>query len=115
MQSVLTRHGVAQALEHSLGMFVITDATGTAVYANEGAERRTGYSIAETIGKKPGRLWGGHMPRVFYDSLWEELRHRHSVIADIDNQRKNGHQYRDRVHIAPLVEGNKETRFCIAS
>lgn len=115
MQSVLMRHGVAQALEHSLGMLVITDATGIAVYANEGAERRTGYSIAETIGKKPGRLWGGHMPRVFYDSLWEELGRRHSVIADIDNQRKNGQQYRERVHIAPLVEGNKEIRFFIAA
>lgn len=114
MQAVLARHPMAQALEHSLGMLVITDAAGIAVYANEGAVRRTGYAIAETIGKKPGRLWGGHMTRNFYDSLWADLRRVRPVVTDLENQRKNGQLYRERVHIAPLVREKGDTPFFIA-
>ena len=115
MQAALARHPAAQALEHSLGMFVITDATGVAVYANEGAERRTGYTIAEMIGKKPGRLWGGHMPKIFYESLWAELRQVRPVVADIENQRKNGQRYQERVHIAPVIGKEKDAPFFIAA
>lgn len=115
MAVVTAKYSVAQALEHSLGMFIITDRAGIAVYANEGSERRTGYSVAETIGKKPGRLWGGHMSRVFYDSLWKELQCLRPVVSDIDNQRKNGQLYRERVHIAPLIGSKKDTPFFIAA
>ncbi len=115
MQAALARHSVAQALEHSLGMLVITDGAGVAVYANEGAERRTGYMIAETIGKKPGRLWGGHMPQIFYDALWADLRQARPVITDLENQRKNGQRYQERVHIAPIIREKGETPFFIAA
>ncbi|MBP6889046.1 MAG: sigma-70 family RNA polymerase sigma factor [Candidatus Moranbacteria bacterium] len=115
MQTILTKNPIAQAIEHSLGMLVITDRAGIAMYANEGSERRTGYAIAETIGKKPGRLWGGHMPRAFYDFLWEEIKHVRPVVADIDNQRKNGQSYRERVHIAPLLGDSQDVPFFIAA
>ncbi len=115
MQAASARHPVAQALEHSLGMLVITDGAGVAVYANEGAERRTGYAIAETIGKKPGRLWGGHMPQIFYDALWADLRQARPVITDLENQRKNGQRYQERVHIAPIIREKAETPFFIAA
>jgi len=115
MQTILTKNPIAQAIEHSLGMLVITDRAGIAMYANEGSERRTGYAIAETIGKKPGRLWGGHMPHAFYDFLWEELKHFRPVIADIDNRRKNGQLYRERIHIAPLLGDSQNMPFFIAA
>ncbi len=115
MQATSAKHPVAQALEHSLGMFVITDVAGVAVYANDGSERRTGYAIAETIGKKPGRLWGGHMSKVFYDALWADLRQMRPVVADIENQRKNGQPYRERVHIAPIVREKGSAPFFIAA
>ena len=83
MSETLTRHPVAQALEHSLGMFVVTDRDGVALYANDGAARRTGYAVAETVGKKPGKLWGGHMPRVFYDHLWETIDAGQPIVADL--------------------------------
>jgi RNA polymerase sigma-70 factor (ECF subfamily) len=114
-QAILATHPLAAALEHSLGMFVVTDRTGRAVYANEGATRRTGYAVAETIGQKPGRLWGGHMPRPFYTALWEDLLQSRPVVADIDNQRKDGARYRERVHITPLVEPSGEARFFLAA
>ena len=115
MQAILKRHKVAEALEHSLGMFVVTDASGIAVYANEGAQRRTGYSVAEIIGKKPGRLWGGHMSRAFYDDLWRDIHNRKPVIATIENEHKNGRRYTERVHIAPLMGSEKQPRFFLAA
>ncbi len=101
---------LVQALEHSLGMLVITDRAGVAVYANEGAHRRTGYAVAETIGKKPGQLWGGHMSPSFYASLWEDLLAGRPVVTNIENKRKDGQRYQERLNIAPLYgpEGKAE-------
>lgn len=115
MQAVLTRHPVAQALEHSLGMFVVTDRDGVALYANDGAARRTGYAIAETVGKKPGKLWGGHMSRGFYDHLWETIDAGQPIVADLENQRKDGRLYAERVHIAPILDAGRQPRFFIAA
>jgi RNA polymerase sigma-70 factor (ECF subfamily) len=115
MQGVLKRHLVAQALERSLGMFVVTDQEGVALYANDGAERRTGYAVAETVGKKPGRLWGGHMSAAFYEHLWGTLDAGQPVVADLENKRKDGRLYAERVHIAPIVGEGKKTRFFIAA
>ncbi|MBP5993327.1 MAG: sigma-70 family RNA polymerase sigma factor [Candidatus Moranbacteria bacterium] len=115
MSGTLTRHPVAQALEHSLGMFVVTDRDGVALYANDGAARRTGYAVAETVGKKPGKLWGGHMPRAFYDHLWETIDAGQPIVADLENQRKDGRLYAERVHIAPILGTGREPQFFIAA
>lgn len=109
------RHSIAQALEHSLGMLVVTDNTGIVAYANEGSERRTGYSVAETIGKKPGHLWGGRMSRTFYDALWKELGRLRPVVADIENTRKDGRIYGERIHIAPIIGLDTHKRLFIAA
>lgn len=108
-------HSIAQALEHSLGMFVVTDLNGRTLYANEGASRRTGYAVAEIVGKKPGQLWGGHMPTAFYDHFWKTLLRGQPMIADLENRRKDGRIYAERVHIAPIMDIQKQTKFFIAA
>lgn len=114
-EAVIRRHPFSQVLEHSLGMFVVTDTDGVAVYANEGSVRRTGYSIAETIGKKPGNLWGGRMSRDFYRHLWNTIRDGRPVIADLENKRKDGGVYAERIHIAPVMDDQRRTKFFIAA
>lgn len=96
-------------------MFVVTDRDGVALYANDGAARRTGYAIAETVGKKPGKLWGGHMSRAFYDHLWETIDLGQPIVTDLENKRKDGRLYAERVHIAPILGASRQPQFFIAA
>jgi RNA polymerase sigma-70 factor, ECF subfamily len=94
---------------------VITDAAGIAVFANAAAEARTGYSLAETIGKKPGKLWGGHMPRAFYRSLWHTVEDEGlPFVGNIRNQHKHHSLYEDRLTILPLRRRATSERFYLA-
>ena len=53
---------------------VITDAHGTILYANMAVEKNTGFSINAVIGKNPGDLWGGQMPKDFYEKMWHTIK-----------------------------------------
>jgi PAS domain S-box-containing protein len=48
---------------------VITDTDAHILYANKSAERTTGFSLEEMLGKNPGDLWGGAMPQEFIHSV----------------------------------------------
>lgn len=86
------------------GNILLTDATGVAIFANEGIARRTGFSVAEIIGSKPGSLWGGHMPRPFYDRMWQSLRtDRIPFVGTVTNQTKDGRHYEELLAVAPLM------------
>lgn len=97
-----------QALNTSLGTFFISDPAGMALYANAAIERRTGYAIGEIIGKTPGKLWGGQMPRAFYDTLWTTIEGRHQpFVATVTNVRKDKTHYQELLAIAPIAKQGK--------
>lgn len=84
------------------GNILVTDMSGVALYANQGIARRTGFSIPEIIGAKPGQLWGGHMPRSFYRELWANLHAGKSFVGMIHNETKTGQKYEDLLALVPL-------------
>lgn len=85
------------------GNILLTDAEGIATYANEGIAARTGFSVGEIIDSKPGKLWGGRMPRRFYRGMWQTLRDERSVfVGTVTNQSKGGQPYRELLAVAPL-------------
>ncbi|MFZ1626277.1 MAG: sigma-70 family RNA polymerase sigma factor [Candidatus Moraniibacteriota bacterium] len=85
------------------GNILVTDALGVAMYANSGIAQRTGFSVAEIIDSKPGSLWGGNMPRAYYDKMWHHIRNkRQSFHGTVTNQTKDGNQYRELLAVAPL-------------
>lgn len=97
-----------QALNTSLGTFFISDPGGMALYANTAIERRTGYAIGEIIGKTPGKLWGGQMPRSFYNTLWATIEGGHEpFVATVTNVRKDKTRYQELLAIAPIVKKGK--------
>lgn len=103
-----TAGSLNQALNTSLGTFFISDPAGTALYANAAIERRTGYSIGEIIGKTPGKLWGGQMPRSFYNTLWATIEGRHEpFVATVTNVRKDKTRYEELLAIAPIAKQGK--------
>ncbi|MFZ2299851.1 MAG: sigma-70 family RNA polymerase sigma factor [Candidatus Moraniibacteriota bacterium] len=103
-----TAGSLNQALNTSLGTFFISDTAGTALYANTAIERRTGYAIGEIIGKTPGKLWGGQMPRSFYNTLWTAIGGRYEpFVATVTNVRKDKTRYQELLAIAPIAKQGK--------
>lgn len=87
------------------GGFFITDKNATILYANRALEAKTGYSVHETIGKTPGKLWGRQMPSAFYKKLWHVLKEeRQPFINPVKNRRKSGEVFDDIMRIAPIFE-----------
>lgn len=83
---------------------VITNPDGRIIYANAAAENHTGFMIAEMIGKKPGELWGGKMPKDFYDTMWHAIAdEKRPFTESMRNCRKNGEPYWQEVHILPVL------------
>lgn len=82
---------------------LLSDTDGVALYANDTLEKKTGFSLGEVVGRAPGKLWGGHMPRVFYDGLWETIGSKQEpFVAELTNAKKNTERYDELLAIAPL-------------
>ena len=94
---------------------IITDSNANILYANKAVERNTGFSQQETIGKNPGDLWGGNMPKEFYERMWRTAKkEKKSFVAEVQNKRKDGTMYWQELHISPILDGKGEVRFFIA-
>jgi len=101
-----------QNFDHASGLFVLTDKDGKVVYTNEAVKSKTGFSVGEAVGKKPGELWGGVMPVDYYERLW------HTIGADglpfagaVNNRKKSGENYSDQLLAAPILDSAGATRY----
>ena len=82
---------------------IITDSDGTIIYANKGAERITGYSVKEMLGKRPS-LWGGQMPEGFYEKMWKTIKvQKKPFNGQLTNKRKSGDVYEAEINISPIL------------
>jgi len=103
-----------QAFDVLPGGLLITDTQSRVVYANSALERRTGFSVAEIIGKKPGELWGGKMGKAFYQSLWQTIGSQAKpFVGTMHNVKKNGTPNQETVYIAPLKDTTGTTRYFV--
>ena len=101
------------AVENATEHIIITDPNGGILFANKGVELITGYPIKEVIGKRPS-LWGGQMPKEFYEELWNTIKYRKvAFIGEIKNKRKNGEIYIAESHIAPILNPKGEVIFFV--
>lgn len=93
---------------------IITDREGKILYGNHAAERHTGYSIAEMLGKKPGELWGGLMSPEFYQEMWDTIAVQKSAyVCELQNKTKQGKKYWQEVHILPVLNAQGTPEFFI--
>ena len=84
---------------------IITDSEGKIVYVNRSVEITTGYSILESMGKKPSELWGGNMDQEFYENMWNKmLDERRSVNFVMKNRRKDGSLYDVELTVSPIID-----------
>ena len=98
------------AVEH----IVITNANGSIIYANRAVETITGFTNAETVGAKAGTIWGGHMPKEFYDKMWHTIKdEKKAFVGEATNYKKNGAPYVASLNIAPILDKNGAVEFFV--
>lgn len=93
---------------------VITDPDAKVLYANKAAYAQTGYDLKEIIGKDPGKLWGGHMTKEFYERMWDTIKvNKKPFIEDIRNQKKDGSAYWQKLIIFPVLDEDDSIKFFV--
>jgi PAS domain S-box-containing protein len=93
---------------------VITDPDANVLYANKAAERVTGFSHEEIIGKNPGDLWGGQMPKSFWAGVWKTIKEdKKPFRGEVRNKGKDGREFWQELYIMPILDDNGSVRFFV--
>ncbi len=92
------------AVEQAANSVVITDAAARIEYVNPAFERRTGYTLAEVLGKNPRMLKSGDQSPEFYKEMWQTLRSGMTWHGRFHNRRKDGSMYWESATISPIVD-----------
>ena len=101
------------AADNSFNHTVITDPDGHVLYANEAAEKLTGFAIGEMLGKTPA-LWGKQMSREFYESFWHAIKQeKRSYLGEVTNRRKDGTRYLASINASPILDARGQVKFFI--
>lgn len=94
------------------GGLLVTDLHSRVLYASAALKRRTGYAVAEIVGKKPGELWGGKMRQKFYASLWQTIEtENRPFVGEVHNTLKNGAKHDEHIFILPIRDELGVTRY----
>ncbi len=103
-----------QAADVSFDHIIITDEEGVILYANRAVEEITGYTREEVIGKNPGKLWGGQMPKDVYEKMWNTIKiEKVAYAGELTNKRKNGEKYLATNRISPILDNKGEIKFYV--
>ncbi len=102
MSTEANRALLATAVEQSAETIVITDASGTILYANPSFEKSSGYTRAESMGKNPRIFKSGKQDAEFYRRMWAVLEHGEVWTGHFINQRKDGTLYKEEASISPV-------------
>ncbi len=94
---------------------VITDREGNILYANKAAQRITGFSLAEMLGKNPGDLWGGHEKDALYAQMWKTIKEdKKPFVCRVTNRKKAGAEFVQELHITPLLDERGEVKYFVS-
>lgn len=94
---------------------VITDENANILYMNKAAEKKTGYTKEEALGKTPGDLWGGTESNEFYDEMWTKIKtQKTSFVTKVTNKRKDGTALYQQLNITPILGEVGNVKYFIA-
>ena len=102
-----------EAVENAAEHIIITDADGAILHVNKAAEKITGYSRQEMLGKRPF-LWGKQMGKEFYERMWKTIKYdKKTFHGEIMNRRKSGEEYTADLYIAPVLDEKGDVKFFV--
>ena len=92
----------ASALEAVGEAIMITDHTGLIEWVNPSFTTMTGYSMQEIVGQNPSILKSGKHDAAFFHDLWTTILSGREWRGELQNLRKDGHEYTEHMTIAPV-------------
>lgn len=105
---------IKQSIDTADGLFLVTDKFGVVRYANRAVEDKTGFSLAQMVGKRPGELWGGYMGEGFYRSMWHTLKtDKQPFSAHMLNKTSSGESIEQDMSFAPVLKSSGEVEYYI--
>lgn len=107
-QTELTLKKLSTAVVQSPTSIVITDPAGIIEYVNPKFCEVSGYSLEETIGKKPSVLKSGKTKLELYENLWTTILSGNIWHGELQNKRKNGELYWESASISPIFNSKGE-------
>jgi len=103
------------ALEAAANPIVITDRSGTIVWANVAFLTGTGYELHEVIGKNSRTLIkSGAQDAEFYRQMWATILAGKVWQGELTNRRKDGSQYPETMTITPVRDADGEITHFVA-
>lgn len=103
-----TLQKLSLAITHSPVLTVITDPNGVIEYVSPIVEKITGYRPEEVIGKTPSLFKSGRTDRKLYVELWKAIKNKQAWHGELENRRKSGEYYWERISIAPVLDDGGE-------
>ena len=97
---------MSMALEQSPDSVIITDLGTNIIYVNKAFSEISGYSFEDVKGKNPRILQSGKTLRHTYDEMWATLLNGKTWRGELINRARDGSEYTEIVHIAPIVDHN---------
>jgi PAS domain S-box-containing protein len=106
---------LAQRFDDLKNPAIITDPNANIIWTNRAIRERTGFSREESLGRNPGSLWGGQMPKEFYQWMWHTIKDEKRVfINKVMNRNKEGKKYWQYIYIAPILDAEGDNRYFVA-
>ncbi|MDD2499310.1 MAG: diguanylate cyclase [Geobacter sp.] len=90
------------AMNQSPNMIMVTDTQGTIEYVSAQVEELTGYTAEELVGANPRILKSDQTSTEVYQNLWSTISRGYAWSGELLNRKKNGEQYWQHLHIAPI-------------
>lgn len=99
---------LSMAIENTPVCVVITNIDGDIEYANQAMEALTGYTYEEVAGENIRIFGSGLHEEDFFREMWETIKSGNDWKGQVQNRRKNGELYWERLSISPVkdLDGN---------
>ena len=97
---------LAQAVEQTDEMVMITDEEGIITYINDAYIAQTGYKHSELIGKKANLFSSGKHDNAFYQELWDTINSGKTYSNTLINKKKDTQLYYEEKTITPIFDEN---------
>ncbi len=97
---------LAQALEQTDELVMITDSRGIITYINDAYVAHSGYKHYELIGKNSSIFKSGTHGKEFFKDLWQTISSGKTYMNTMVNRKKDKQLYHEEVTISPIYDDN---------